>query len=180
MILSQTQILQRYNKGDIIYHSPAGYKIEDFAKNQSVDVHLGDWLYFPENKQWTQIPPEGLIIPKNTFFLAHTEEYIGTQSGSNLHPQWHLRSTLARLGLGHSKAGWGDTGFFNRWCMEFYTYLEFNIQRGQRVAQISFSETSASDSDYTKQTGNYQSSDNLDLLFANWRKEQILPKNNNL
>lgn len=180
MILSRPQILQRYKQGDIVYYSPAGYTLEDFAKNQSVDVHLGNWLYFPENKQWTQIPEEGLIIPQNTFFLAHTEEYIGTHSGSNLHPQWHLRSTVARLGLGHSKAGWGDTGYFNRWCMEFYTYLPFTINRGQRIAQISFSETLPFDLDYTSQTGNYQSNDNLDQLFANWQKEQILPKVDNL
>ena len=48
MILSKQHILDRNSKGDIVYYSPAGYKIEDFAKNQSVDVHIGDWLYFPK------------------------------------------------------------------------------------------------------------------------------------
>jgi deoxycytidine triphosphate deaminase len=180
MILNSNQILQAHKQGKIIYHSPKGYQIQNFAKNQSVDVHLGDWLYFPEKDIWLNLTKlDSFLVPKNIFFLAYTEEFIGTSASSNLHPQWHLRSTPARLGWGHSKAGWGDVGFHNRWCMEFYACTDIEVKAGMKIAQISFTETLPSDSDYTLETGNYQK-ESLESLFENWKKEDILPKTDNV
>lgn len=196
-ILNAKQILEAHKQGKIIYHSPFGYKIEDFTKNQSVDIHLGNWLCFPcmelsspmagvtgiiteTNATWKNLEKSAcLVIPQGVFFLAHTEEFIGTAAGSNIHPQWHLRSTMARLGWGHAKAGWGDVGYHNRWAMGFYTYTALVVQAGMRVGQISFTETLPGDSDYTKETGNYQK-DDLQNLFENWKKEDILPKMDNI
>jgi deoxycytidine triphosphate deaminase len=179
MIFSKNKILEAHKNGDIIYHSPTGYKIEDFTQNQSVDIHLYDWIYSPEYNSWAKIT-DGKIITKGTFFLACSEEFIGTKAGSNINPQWHLRSTLARLGFGHAKAGWGDVGFHNRWCMEFVAHADLTLTAGMRVAQISFASTYPDDVDYTLETGNYQKENTLEELVANWKKEDILPKQNNI
>jgi deoxycytidine triphosphate deaminase len=178
MILSKQAILKEHKEGKIIYKSPKGFVIEDFCKNQSVDVHIGEWVYVPKTSKWVRLFYDEQVILKGTFFLAYTEEFIGTAPSSNIHPQWHLRSTLARQGLMHPKAGWGDVGFYNRWCMEFYALEDIIIKPFDRVAQISFEYTTDSE-DYTKETGNYQSNVNIDELMRNWKKEDILPKDNN-
>jgi deoxycytidine triphosphate deaminase len=183
MILSKNTILMEKEKGNIIYYSPQGYKIENFCQNQSVDVHIWDEIYFPETKTWVTLPEDGteIEIPKHSFFLASTEEFIGTSAGSNIQPEWHLRSTLARLGFGHPKAGWGDVGFFNRWAMEFYSYLPLKLKRGARVGQLVFvyNAEQLEQMDYVKETGNYQSTNDLELLSKEWKKEDILPKQGN-
>jgi deoxycytidine triphosphate deaminase len=185
MILSRNAILNEYKAGNIIYHSPAGYAISEFCQNQSVDVHIGDWVYIPDeemdkpyDKNWFEIKDK-LLIKKGTFFLCYTEEFIGTKADSNIHPEWHLRSTIARLGLSHPKAGWGDVGFHNRWCMEFFATNDFVITKHMRIAQIAFKKTTDEVIDYTSQTGNYQSTSNFTDLVKNWNKSNILPKFNN-
>lgn len=181
MILSKPAILEEHKKGNILYYSPIGHTIEGFTKNQSVDIHIGNWIYFPIVDQWVDLSIEiqGLIIPAQTFFLAYTEEFIGTSSNSNIHPQFHQRSTLARLGLSHTKAGWGDVGFCNRWCMEFYALIPFKLQANMRVGQISFSNASQSYQGYAEETGNYQSSSDLEVVIKNWSREDIKPKSGN-
>lgn len=174
MILSKKAILEEHAKGKIIYYSPAGKKLEDVCKNQSVDITIGNFVYIPSIDEWVIIN-ENTTFEKGTFFLAYTDEFIGTAPNSNIHPQWHLRSTLAREGLMHPKAGWGDVGFHNRWCMEFYALEDITLKAGDRVGQISFEYTTDSE-DYTKETGNYQKSESLEEMVANWKKEDILPK----
>lgn len=208
MILSKPAILQEHINGNILYHSPFGYKIEDFTKNQSIDIHIGDWIYieFVNLEEFytfmsLQEDPNGyftktnsllkiwinlskltmpLTIPKNTFFLTHTEEFIGSNCNSSIHPEFHQRSTLARLGLSHTKAGWGDNGFYNRWCMEFYTLKEFKLAPNTRVGQISFAYTTESITGYAQQTGAYQVNSDILELAKNWKKEDILGKQNNI
>lgn len=172
MILSKKAIIDEYKKGNIIHYSK--YNIEDYTKNQSIDIHIGDYIYLNDN--WVDIT-EGYLVPPNSFFLAYTEEFIGTAPNSNIHPQFHQRSTLAREGLFHTKAGWGDVGFHNRWAMEFYTLKPFFIKAGDRVGQISFGYTTESEN-YATETGNYQAENELMELVKNWKKEDILPKNN--
>lgn len=171
MILSKIAILEEYKKGNIIYKSMVGNKIEDFAKNQSVDLHIGEYIYV--NDIWQKL---GGVIPKGTFFLAYTEEFIGTRGGSNIHPQFYQRSTMARKGLSHTLAAWGDVGFFNRWAMEYYTLKDIEIYPGDRVAQMSFNYTTES-GDYTKETGNYQKANNIDEVVKLWDRDMILPIN---
>jgi deoxycytidine triphosphate deaminase len=176
MLLSQKSILESFKKGDIFYISPKGFKIEEFCKNQSVDLHIGSHLYFPEKEIWITLSdfPNGFEIKKGEFFLAYTEEFIGTVKGSNLHPQFYLRSTLARNGLGCSKAGWGDVGYHNRWCITLYSCLPITVKEFDRIGQLSFTQTTLdSNISYTNQTGTYQQYEK-DLVL-NWRKESILP-----
>lgn len=173
MILSKKAIIEEYKKGKIIYHSK--YSIHDYTKNQSTDIHIGDYIYI--NNKWIDIT-DGFWVPQNCFFLAFTEEFIGTAPNSNIHPQFHQRSTLAREGLFHTKAGWGDVGFHNRWAMEFYTLKPFYIKAGDRVGQISFEYTTDSES-YAQETGNYQKNISFEELVNTWNKEDILPKNKN-
>ncbi len=173
MILNKEQILDEYKKGNIIYKSEL-YKLEDFANNQSVDIHLGDNVCIVTgNNNWLNLNkfPEGINIPKGTFFLCHTEEFIGSAANSNILPEFHQRSTWARLGLIHTKAGWGDVGYHNKWTMEYYTATPVTLKKGDRLGQITFTRTEANSGDYTKK-GSYQTN-------KEWSKEDILPNNNN-
>lgn len=191
MILNKQQIIEEYSKGNIVYVSLLDNQLDTNCKNQSVDVNIGDWIYIPSLKHremvkdcgtdgWLIIDPKSYItIPEGVFFLCYTEQFIGTIKGSNIHTQWHLRSTIARLGLGHGKAGWGDTGFHNRWCMEFQTMIDFDLYPNMRVGQISFEYACPSDSSYTQETGNYQNDADIADIVANWKKEDILPKKSN-
>jgi deoxycytidine triphosphate deaminase len=76
------------------------------------------------------------------------------------------------MGLQHPKAGWGDCGFHNRWCMEFTHAIPFTYHKDMRVGQIAFMQTLESTANYTEDTGNYQ-------LEKEWQKEDILPKAGN-
>lgn len=125
------------------------------------------------NYKWYDISKPVQIAP-GTKFLAYTEEFIGTTANSGLHPEFHQRSTPARHFLFHTKAGWGDQGFFNRWCMEFIALDYITIQHLDRVGQISFV-TTTNKANYTSK-GNYQSSSKLIEIMQNWKKEDILPK----
>lgn len=173
MIYSKDKIIEEIQKGNIIY---IPFK-EENIKNQSIDVTIGKEIYIPDTKQWIDIS-KGYKIPKHTFFLAYTEEFIGTTPNSKIHPEFHQRSTLGRQGLFHTKAGWGDVGFYNRWAMEYYTLQDIELKAGDRVAQISFNEATESKG-YSKETGNYQQDKDIDTIIFNWKKEDILPKINN-
>jgi deoxycytidine triphosphate deaminase len=175
MILSKDQIIEAYETGRIFYHSPKGFALKDFTKNQSVDIHIGSEIYDVKTKTWIDIGNDIVVIPKNTFFLVYSEEFIGTTKNSQLHPQWYLRSTLARMGLGCTKAGFGDVGFHNRWCMVFFTYFEIELKAYDRIGQISFTKAGEQQLDYVLQTGNYQQNAQMEMV-ANWKREDILPK----
>ena len=169
MILNKKDILEENKKGNIIYRSNL-YELKDFTNNQSVDVHIGEEIYIVAEQRWINIK-NGVRIPRNAFFLAYTEEFIGSKGKSNILPEFHQRSTWARLGLIHTKAGWGDVGYSNRWTMEFLTANDVQIQAGDRVGQITFTKTLGGSDDYTKK-GAYQ-------VDKPWSREDILPKLDN-
>lgn len=172
MILSKKEIQQAIKQGDII---ALNYNSSQIT-TESIDVTLGEHIYFPEYKKWVNITSP-LDIPKGEFFLAYTDEFIGSKVGSKLHTQFHLGSTPARLGLSHPVAGYGDEGFVNRWALEFYTLQPTTIQHRNVIGQISFTKKTSS-SDYVGQGGYYQTTNDLDALVSNWKKESILPRPN--
>ena len=188
MILSCKEILKEAKQGNIV-HATNNIRFNSLfvnCKNQSVDIHLYKEIYSVTKRKWINLEESDYISEPGEFILASTEEFIGTTANSCIHPQWHLRSTLARMGLFHPKAGWGDVGFFNRWCMEFTSAVRFTYTYNMRVGQISFMYTQPwykrlfyLSAGYVSQTGNYQSSTDLNELRANWKKEDILPKTYN-
>jgi deoxycytidine triphosphate deaminase len=206
MILNKTKIIEEWQKGSIFYKSPKGHTLEEFAKNQSVDIHVGDWLFFPYSSNSNQsnkitllknlsikykLHEEELIemkkglwlnlsklkeiqIPQGIFFLCYSEEFIGTTPNSSIHSQFHIRSSTARRGLNHPHSGWGDIGFYNRWCMEFSTSITFNIKADESLAQIIFTQTNDEETNYIVDTGNFQKYSGEELL-QKWEIYDILP-----
>lgn len=179
MILSSKEIKQAIKDNKIL----TSYNNEDMIKNQSIDVRLGRWVYIQSannhtiNKHWHDLDRESLTLYPGKFYIAHTEEFIGTSVDSNILPSFKLKSSAGRLGIIHTLAGHGDVGFCNRWAMEFMVGVKLTIERYMSIGQIYFTQTTSSES-YSKQTGTYQSSDDFTTLQENWNKEIILPPNN--
>jgi len=116
------------------------------------------------------------ISPKDRVFvlqpgetvLGHTEEFIGGVEGVTT--MIKTRSSLGRNNIGICKcAGWGDTGFTNRWTLEitnFSTHRPVMLVCGRRVGQIVFMSTGEVSAKYS---GKYQNS-------AGWWPEDMLPR----
>lgn len=120
-----------------------------------------------------------LIGPGETI-LAHTEEFIG---GRNICvAKMYARSSLARNFIEVCKdAGWGDVGYFNRWTMEITNnsqYFSIPLVVGRRIAQMVFYEVApiAAMTDYVKEGGKYQTSQDVHELKRSWKPGMMLPQ----
>jgi dCTP deaminase len=170
MLLSSEAILAAYDQGAIHFYSPGCldqmsrlvYLLGD--NPNSVDVTLGSevreigrkfWEFWKmsnlKGKVWRLDYPtydlEGYPLEKGSFYLSHTEEFIGTTDkpfnwdGKDyyLTSQFDTRSTLARMGLPmHCSAGFGDCGFHGRWALEIAPVQDCVIDAGEKVGQVYF------------------------------------------
>ena len=173
-VLSREAILEEIEKGNIVFD---GKKSQ--IQNQSIDVSLGSEILYNTNMppcEWEEV---SIIKPcdlaQSDFFLAYTHEFVGTRIGSNIHCQFQQTSTSARLGLLHPKAGWGDVGFISRWALEFYVCKDITIKAGDIVGQMSFMYTTPTQTDYAL-NGQYQKSNDLEIIKREWNINSILPK----
>lgn len=120
-----------------------------------------------------------LLRPGETV-LAHTQEYIGGRE--RIVGKMYARSSLGRNFIEVCKdAGWGDIGYINRWTMEVTNnsqYFSIPLVVGRRIGQMVFYEVEPveSDSDYVKENGKYQQSQDLDQLKRTWHPEMMVPK----
>lgn len=138
--------------------------------------NFGDLEYIPG------IPEEHpiILLRPNERILAHTHEFIGILPPGVTAMQ--ARSTTGRIGLSACYcAGWGDPGYINRWTMEVHNLNEneyLPVPVGYRIAQIVFSTTGPVGVEYSKASGNYQSSAANDLAQTKklWRPHFVLPK----
>lgn len=117
------------------------------------------------------------IAPGETI-LAHTIEFVGSRC-NYITSDMHGRSSTARNRIKIcSDAGFGDIGFHYRWTMEITNLGKTNtvLVVGRRIAQMSFSRTAPVDELYTSK-GKYQPTfGDVELMKANWRPEDMLPK----
>lgn len=176
MILSKQQILQNIQDKKIL---TSDYRPE-LINNQSIDVRLGRWLYIQQTgkykaKYWHDLDTSPYNTKPDEFYIAHTEEFIGTAPHSNILPSFKLKSSAGRAGIIHTLAGHGDVGFCNRWAMEFVTPVQLQLSRYMAIGQIYFTQTTESGS-YSQETGSYQSTEDFEKLQQEWSKDQILPK----
>jgi len=108
------------------------------------------------------------VLQPGETVLGHTEEFIGGVDGVTT--MIKTRSSLGRNNIGICKcAGWGDTGFTNRWTLEitnFSTHRPVVLVCGRRMGQIVFMSTGEVSAKYS---GKYQSG-------AEWRPEDMLPR----
>lgn len=152
MILGTEEINRALDDGRIIC-DPAPQRVE----GAHIDVTLGRWTYVlgtnfkraeidlrdaSAAEEFTLLEHDNdVVLPAHSFNLAHTEEFIGTATGSGLVPILHTRSTLARWGLSvHLSAGWGDEGYASRWTLEIVNSHPFDVTLpvGARVGCIVF------------------------------------------
>lgn len=142
MILTGNEIKKEVSAGQI-YISPF---VAECITTNSYDLALGDTLleYTEEvldpkkNNAYREIviPPEGILLPKNSFHLGSSCEKIGSTSYV---PIIHAKSGIARLGLFvHVTADLIDIGSIGAVTFQFYATLPVWVYPGMRVAQVSF------------------------------------------
>jgi len=122
-----------------------------------------------------------ILMRPHERILAHTHEFIGIRGPGTSSMQ--AKSTTGRNGIVVCKdAGWGDPGYINRWTMEIQNDNDeyVPLQVGMPIAQIAFYHTGLVTGDYTKLSGNYQTSTDLEEIIRNWRPESMLPKSNRM
>lgn len=129
-----------------------------------------------------EYPKDHPVIPlfPHQRILAHTNEFIGILPPGTSSMQ--TRSSWGRAGGASCFcSGWGDSGYTNRWTMEFYNLnhsAAMLIPEGARVAQLVFQSTGPVAGEYASDTGKYQAStgSNLDELKLNWRYTSMKPR----
>ena len=119
-----------------------------------------------------------IFIDPGEMILAHTDEFIG--GVDSVTTMMKARSSLKRNFIECcSCAGWGDCGFFNRWCMEITNNskcYKIPLVVGRRIAQIIFIETDGILNENYNQTGKYQKNNKIEEMIKEWTPDQILPK----
>jgi dCTP deaminase len=124
-----------------------------------------------EGKDYIQIDPQETI-------LATTEEFIGARGKYT--PVLKSKSTSGRNCLDLcGSAGWGDPGYISRWAFPLRNTGNRSIflLPGTWIGQIAFFEASTpldSEENYTS-TGQYQNTNDIEKLMANWDPTSILP-----
>jgi hypothetical protein len=77
-------------------------------------------------------------------------------------------------------AGWGDTGYVDRWTLEIKNQNEqyVVIPEGVRIAQIVFHHTGVVVGEYSQMSGKYQSGtgEDFEAVKANWRPFRMKPR----
>lgn len=133
----------------------------DHVNAASLDVTLGDRLYLENTRdtgfeyldlakkdRFTPLEQRALLdehgpywlLPPGAFALAATREVFHLPD--NLAIEYKLKSSLARCGLGHLLAGWGDPGWTNSvLTLELVNHLRHHylkLRPGQPIGQIVF------------------------------------------
>lgn len=145
MILTDQEILKEMAEGSIV--------IQPFAReglgSNSYDVHLGAVLaeytetILDAKKhnpiRFYEIPPEGLVLVPEKFYLGVTHEYTETKKHV---PFLEGKSSVGRLGIDiHATAGKGDIGFCNYWTLEISVKQPVRVYAGMPIGQLIYFET---------------------------------------
>jgi dCTP deaminase len=133
---------------------------------------------FEENDFGIGFGEEYIVLQPGELILGHTIEFIGSVHNSTT--MLKGRSTMGRTGISICKdAGWGDTGYFDRWTLEIENHNKIPVvlQVGQKVGQIIFMTCGATDRQYTER-GSYQKSSSIEELIEDWEPSNMLPKAN--
>lgn len=104
---------------------------QDSIGPASVDLRLGaiEPLYTSSNNH-------AIILEPGKFYLASTLEYVTVPV---THCAFvHMRSSLARKGLGHKMAGFVDPGFEGQITLELETSCRIETYRVERIVQLIF------------------------------------------
>ena len=123
------------------------------------------------------IPPDRpvVLLAPGERILGHTEEFVGIYDGVS---EMRARSTWGRCGITVALcAGWGDSGYVNRWTMEIAnnnpSWVPLLV--GERIAQIVFHTTGDVSHRYGR-GGKYQTGEDVEAIVDSWAPEQMLPR----
>jgi dCTP deaminase len=101
----------------------------------SVDLTVA-WHYAVQHGDngWLGQTADHILVIPGKAILATTIEYIKM-------PKWaagviYLKSSMARMGLDHSLAGFVDPGFEGELTMELHAHRPLVLHAGQRVVQL--------------------------------------------
>lgn len=125
-----------------------------------------------------------IVLRPGERILAHTHEFIGIRSWGGA-AEVRARSSWGRNGVAVCfDAGWVDPGYINRITLEIYNLNQHEsvvLPVGERMGQLVFHKTGVVEGDYSHgrsgMSGKYQTTDNLEELIANWKPEDMLPRN---
>ena len=119
-----------------------------------------------------------IVLGPQETILGHTREFIGGRE--IVVAKMYARSSMGRNFVEVCKdAGWGDVGYFNRWTMEITNNSQnytIPLVVGRRIAQMVFYEVEPIKSDYVKDGGKYQVSQDLDELKQKWHPTMMVPR----
>lgn len=115
-----------------------------------------------------------ILLKPGESILGHTREFVG---GRNcITTMIKARSSMGRNNITICRdAGWGDIGFYTRWCLEISNNgtSPIVLPVGARIGQIIFFYTGICENQYK---GKYQISSNLEELVSTWEPSMMLPK----
>ncbi|MFS8507009.1 MAG: dCTP deaminase [Candidatus Babeliales bacterium] len=139
MILSGQQIKKKLGTSLIIdpfndsQLGPNSYNLRLHDELLVYDAPVLD-MKTPNPVQKLTIPPEGLVLKKDTLYLGRTIEFTKTD---DCVPMLEGRSSIGRLGLFiHITAGFGDVGFAGFWTLEIFCVQPIRIYAGVEICQI--------------------------------------------
>lgn len=142
MILTDQKILANIKSKRIVIEP----FIESCLGSNSYDVHLGDSLATYKTMvldskahneiEHFKIPPEGIVLMPQYFYLGVTQEYTETHDHV---PFLEGKSSVGRLGIDiHATAGKGDIGFCNYWTLEISVKMPVRVYAGMPIGQLIF------------------------------------------
>lgn len=137
-----------------------------------VDLTAKEW----QNFETIKLSEEGFVVQPGQFFLAHTvEEY---NLPDDISSEFVLRSSIARSGLNHMLAGFGEAGFNNaQLTLEFHNCNQYHsllIKPGMRIGQVKlFRHADAGDLSYAK-VGSYNNQRGATAAFSNGEHADVM------
>lgn len=175
MILTDKGILAAMQNGGIV--------ITPFDKkclgSNSYDVHLSAHLAEYENYELDAkkhnkikhltIPPEGIMLYPEKFYLGSTIEYTETH---HYVPFLEGKSSTGRLGISiHATAGKGDVGFCNHWTLEISVKQPCRVYEGMPIGQIIYFVTNDETTTpyHQKSSAKYTQKDILPVESMMWK-----------
>ena len=169
-----------YSLPSNLYNPFSQADVENYFAGPFEAIEHRRWVEQTGRKLLIGIPPKHpiIVLKPGERILAHTHEFVGIKPPGVT--DMKARSTWGRNGVAVCiDAGWGDPGYINRWTMEIYNLNQHHsvvLPVGERIAQLIFHHTGPVTREYSKLSGKYQPSADLEELIRTWQPGMMLPQ----
>jgi deoxycytidine triphosphate deaminase len=177
---------QESSAGGRMYNPFDKEDVDRYFKGPLKAMAHHDWCEKYGYKPFKNIPKNHpiIVLRPGERILAHTHEFIGIRAHGGA-AEVRARSSWGRNGVAVCfDAGWVDPGYINRITLEIYNlnmHESVVLPVGERMGQLVFHKTGVVEGGYSHgrggKSGKYQTTDNLEELIANWKPEDMLPRN---